>query len=651
LSCPEGFTSIRKSQALSDCNLCVPYYLPVQNRCVKVTLVVAVVVLPLLGAAGALVFAYAYYTKVEANKKYKLSAEEIDFGENPRGLGFEIAGSMSAGRAAQSVWQATYKGATVAAKVILTQENGTFFLLSKKEDGTFVLRESSRERKVRSQFLKDFEKEIRRLCSLRHDNVATAIGFVVQADKVMIVMEVMRYGSLYDLLHNETLEIDESMVVEILLDVTLGMNFLHSQPIAHKYLSSNNVLLGRNLSAKVADFAYPRRGKNVVKNLRKALEDEQALWRGREGGMERGREEGREAADESWATSAVVYMAPEILSSGESSCAGDVYAFGMLTYEVMAQTYPFSDQQCSLVDILKEIVKGELDVPKRLPIPAQVNPSLVSLCRECAHMQNEMRPHFGEVERRLRSLMTSLHEHDASASSDASVRSNKLGKGFTCNTTRNMNKSFHGLGGIASSTADAALGFNCNSTRNMNKSFKGLGGIASSTADALTIKQLLLEVFPSHVAKALMEGRKVEPESKECVTIFFSEIVGYAELGGSMEPHLVMNMLDRLYTKFDVLSEKYDVFKVETIGDAYMAVSNLHKDQSAGKRLVFLYTRNEMERSAILSLEFRQILEKIQVQLYKSPLPKSGMPCSTHIVVLYYNAHIVVLYYLSSTTQ
>jgi class 3 adenylate cyclase len=65
-----------------------------------------------------------------------------------------------------------------------------------------------------------------------------------------------------------------------------------------------------------------------------------------------------------------------------------------------------------------------------------------------------------------------------------------------------------------------------------------------------------------------------------------------------MEPHRVMNMLDRLYTKFDVLSEQYDVFKVETIGDAYMAVANLHKDQSAGTRPVFLYTRNKLEISA-----------------------------------------------------
>ena len=99
----------------------------------------------------------------------------------------------------------------------------------------------------------------------------------------------------------------------------------------------------------MADFAYPRKGKDVVKNLRKALQDEQS--------PARAREEGREAANESWATSAVVYMAPEILTAGESSCAGDVYAFGMLTYEVMARKDSYSDQDCSLVEILKEIVK------------------------------------------------------------------------------------------------------------------------------------------------------------------------------------------------------------------------------------------------------------------------------------------------------
>ena len=63
----------------------------------------------------------------------------------------------------------------------------------------------------------------------------------------------------------------------------------------------------------MADFAYPRKGKEVVKNLRKAIQDEQSLARGTEGA----REGGREAADESWATSAVVCMSPEILARTE----------------------------------------------------------------------------------------------------------------------------------------------------------------------------------------------------------------------------------------------------------------------------------------------------------------------------------------------
>jgi len=43
----------------------------------------------------------------------------------------------------------------------------------------------------------------------------------------------------------------------------------------------------------------------------------------------------------------------------------------------------------------------------------------------------------------------------------------------------------------------------------------------------------------------------------------------------------VSDMLDRLYTSFDDISQKHRIFKVETIGDAYMAVTNLVEDQTA----------------------------------------------------------------------
>ena len=57
------------------------------------------------------------------------------------------------------------------------------------------------------------------------------------------------------------------------------------------------------------------------------------------------------------------------------------------------------------------------------------------------------------------------------------------------------------------------------------------------------------------------------------------DIVGFTTISSELAPQKVANLLDRLYLAFDALSEKHDVFKVETIGDAYMAVAGLVKDQ------------------------------------------------------------------------
>lgn len=59
------------------------------------------------------------------------------------------------------------------------------------------------------------------------------------------------------------------------------------------------------------------------------------------------------------------------------------------------------------------------------------------------------------------------------------------------------------------------------------------------------------------------------------VTILFADVVGFTAMSQAVDAAEVMNFLNSLYTRFDRLTDKHHVYKVETIGDCYMVAGGL----------------------------------------------------------------------------
>eukprot|EP00980_Cylindrotheca_fusiformis_P028589 scaffold22613_cov126-Cylindrotheca_fusiformis.AAC.9 len=469
--------------------------------------ILAPVVVALVVAIG--IFFFFERKRRQSDALWYIKKEELKFADPP-----QIIGRGGFGL----ILKAEYRGTGVAVKRVLpprqgesldsadrsnTQNKGTQKLSFRSVVGkgsiaqsssssTSVLRRMARgqggmnttargsSKTSRSQLKKSFVEEMRVLSKLRHSCIATVMGESTASFVGVVSNNQTSYQYFFIRCCAGTrLGTNVDHGVHGSRDVSQGLRFLHSSipQVVHCDIKSANVLVDSRFRAKVADFGLSH--DKYVKGI----------------------------------TGTAYWMAPELLR-GESgnTTASDVYAFGIVLYEIYSRRDPYDGEDASAV--LNEV--ADKLVQKRPPIPHNMPAQIQSLMQECLQDDASVRPTFQEIDRRLKRMDTG----ELRTISDDPERA---------------------------ATAAASMS--------------------------------LFDIFPRHIAEALCEGRAVEPEHRDMVTIFFSDIVGFTQLSAELPPRKVALLLNRLYTKFDALSQRHDVFKVETIGDSYMAVTNLVKNQ------------------------------------------------------------------------
>lgn len=319
-----------------------------------------------------------------------------------------------------------------------------------------------------------FEAEMRVLARLRHPCITTVMGAVVaRRHEPMLVMEYMDYGSLHELLRNETFELSGEIILQITRDLAQGLRYLHSSrpPILHGDLKARNLLIDSRFRAKLCDFGLSSKTSGSISGT--------PFW-----------------------------MAPEYLRGDTSyDAACDIYSVGIILFEIYARKSPYNGED------YRTIIRGVCNrrVNKRPDLPKAAPQRFQELMKKCWHKEPSSRPGARDLDLTFMDMQSS----DAEPVYEEGMRPKKR---------------------------------------------EG---------------DMLYELFPRHIADQIKNNQKVEPESHDLVTVVFSDIVHFTDISRSISPEKVCDMLDRLYMAFDECARKHSVFKVETIGDAYMGVTNL----------------------------------------------------------------------------
>ena len=93
-------------------------------------------------------------------------------------------------------------------------------------------------------------------------------------------------------------------------------------------------------------------------------------------------------------------------------------------------------------------------------------------------------------------------------------------------------------------------------------------------------ERLLLNILPGPIAERLKNSNQPIADGFADVSVMFVDIVNFTRVAEGLTPQQVFAMLNRIFSSFDELAEKYGLEKIKTIGDAYMVAGGLNNECS-----------------------------------------------------------------------
>jgi len=137
------------------------------------------------------------------------------------------------------------------------------------------------------------------------------------------------------------------------------------------------------------------------------------------------------------------------------------------------------------------------------------------------------------------------------------------------------------------------------------------------------INQLLTNIFPRNVLEDLNVQGKFSPQRIEEGTVLFTDFVAFTKIAKHMLPLELLKRLETYFNKFDEIIDRYQLEKIKTIGDAYMALSGVtEKNSKPAVRacLAALEMRDYMVNEKLFAQATGKDYWEIRIGIHSGPL-------------------------------